>query len=339
VPFRNAGQVAPERGEVNELADVWRVLRSRILTPSVSEVRLSKRGFHVKDPDARELLETVGRTFLAGYARAARARTPGEVTEPLDKIPPRFRGFAYEGAAMGFALVDALSPGGGRRFTSFLAGPGADHVYMAHIGLGWALARLPRFRWPRIELDPTLRWLVLDGYGFHQAYFRTRRYVRDRFQDADFSWPAGGWYASHVLDQGVGRALWFVGGADPDVVVDLIEGFPTRRRADLFSGAALAATYAGGAHEVELYGFWKRAGEFRPQVAQGCAFAAEARRRAGLDVPQTEIAAQVFCGMTAEEAAQVAIKNRPEAAPTSEMPALEVWRQRIVGEFASLGRC
>jgi hypothetical protein len=330
------------------LAGVWRVLRSHILTPSVSEVRLSKRGFHKKSPTAQDLLETIGRTFLTGYARATRVRTPDELTAPgasLDRTPAQFRGFAYEGAAMGFAVVDGLSPGAasGRRFAAFLAGPGADHIYMAYVGLGWALARLPRFRWPRIELDPVLRWLVLDGYGFHQAYFRTNRYVRDQIRHAAFDWPAGGWaggwYAPHVLDQGVGRALWFVGGADTDLVADLIEGFPAQRRADLYSGAGLAATYAGGAGEFELRGLWKRAGEFRPQLAQGCAFAAEARRRAGIQVLHTEIAAQVFCGTTAAEAAEIAVKHRPAAAATGELPAHEVWRQCIADEFASLGRC
>ncbi|HEU5160894.1 MAG TPA: DUF1702 family protein [Streptosporangiaceae bacterium] len=325
---------------MNRLADIWRALRSRILTPSIAEVRLSKRGFHIKDPGARELLENIGCTFLTGYALATRARGPGEVSRTLDTIPVRFRGFGYEGAAMGFAIVDALSTSNGRRLTGFLAGPAVRHVYMAYIGLGWAMAQLPRFRWPKIELDPVLRWLVLDGYGFHQAYFRTRRYVHDQFQHTDFPWPAGGrGYASHALDQGVGRALWFVGGADPDVVADLIDGFPARRRADLFSGAGLAATYAGGADEMELHGFWKRAGEFRPQVAQGSAFAAEARRRAGLDVPHTEVATQVFCGMSPDEAAQIAIKNRPATAETGERPAYEVWRQCVIDELASLGRC
>jgi hypothetical protein len=323
------------------LTRVWHTLRSRTLTPSFSEVRLEKRGFHVKSPDSQELLETIGRTFLVGFACAAQARSPREVGEPLEKIPARFRGFAYEGAAMGFAIVDALSFRNGVRFTRYLAGRGDDHIYMAYVGLGWAMARIPRFRWPNIELDPLLQWLVLDGYGFHQAYFRTDRYVRERFQHAGFSWPAGGpgWYAVRVLDQGVGRALWFVGGADPDVVLDLIERFPARRRPDLFSGAGLAATYAGGAGEEELRKFWKRAGEYRPQVAQGCSFAAEARRRAGLEVPHTEVATHVFCDVPPDQAAQISVRTRPEGPVTGEVPAYEVWRRRIADEFVSLGRC
>lgn len=323
------------------MAGVFRMLRSRILTPGASEVMLEARGFHVKNSGSRELLETIGRTFLAGFAQAAQARLPGEVDEPLKRLPVRFRGFAHEGAAMGFAVVDALSPGKGHRFTGYLKGPGDDHIYMAYIGLGWAMARIPRLRWPKYELDPLLQWMVLDGYGFHQAYFRTDRYVHRRARDSGLPWPADGpgWYTARVLDQGAGRALWFVGGADAEVVLDLIEGFPPQRRPDLFSGAALAATYAGGAGEAELRGFWKRAGEYRPQVAQGCAFAAEARHRAGLEVPHTEVATQVFCDMTPDQAAQVALRNRPAEVVTGEVPAHEVWRRRIADEFVSLGRC
>lgn len=323
------------------MAGVFRMLRSRILTPGTSEVLLETRGFHIKDPDSQALLEAIGRSFLAGFAEAAYARLPDEIEEPLKMLPVRFRGFAHEGAAMGFAVVDALSPGKRHRFTGYLKGPGEAHIYMAYVGLGWAMARIPRPRWPRYELDPVLRWMVLDGYGFHQAYFHTERYVRRQVRDAGLSWPAGGpgWYTARVLDQGAGRALWFVGGADADVVVDLIEGFPPERRPDLFSGAALAATYAGGAGEPELRGFWKRAGEYRPQVAQGCAFAAEARHRAGLEVPHTEVATQVFCGMPPDRAAEVALRNRPADVMTGEVPAHEVWRRRIADEFVSLGRC
>ncbi|GAA3748558.1 DUF1702 family protein [Salinactinospora qingdaonensis] len=311
----------------------------------MSATRLENRGFHEKSPQARELLESIGAYFLTGYRYAAEAGTPAEAEARLEHVPTRFRGFAYEGAAMGFTIVDALSPRR-RRLAGFLAGRGDHHVYMAYVGAGWAMARLPRFRRPEMSVyDPLLRWLVLDGYGFHQAYFHTERYVRRHFRDPAAQWRLGRHtpYAHRAVDQGIGRALWFVGGTDPERVATMIDAFPDARHRDLYSGAGLAATYAGGASETELVTLRERAGSHRPHLAQGSAFAAQARIRAGLLVPHTELATRVLCGMAPEEAAQVSEDARP-ADPsghdsTGEVPAYEAWRARIADEFAALGRC
>ncbi|MER5426590.1 DUF1702 family protein [Streptosporangium roseum] len=319
-----------------------RALRRRILTPDISETLLSTRGFHVKSPKAREQLETIGATFLTGYAYAAEARTPAEAEEWLEQVPRQFRGFAYEGAGMAFTILDAMpvGGGGGGKLAGFLAGRGNDHIYMVYVGIGWAMARLPRFLWPKSStLDPLLLWLVHDGYGFHQAYFRTQQYVHEQYQAPSFPWPADDptSYANRALDQGIGRALWFVNGTDGDRVASMIEGFPESRRADLYGGAGLAATYAGGAQEDELLAFRERAGEYRPLLAQGSAFAAEARVRADLLVPHNEVAAQVICGTTPERAAQVTHETRPAGTVQGQLPAYEVWRQRIANELVSLG--
>jgi enediyne biosynthesis protein E3 len=327
------------------LTSTWGALRRRILTPSISATKLQTRGFHVKSPAAKELLEKIGQTFLTGYAYAVEARSVAAAEERLEEIPAQFRGFAYEGAAMGCTILDAMPASGGRRFAGLLSGRGAQHVYMAYIGMGWAMARLPRFRWSRIQAqDPLLRWLVLDGYGFHQAYFHTGRYVHQQFRQANFRWPADGarWYAGRAIDQGIGRAMWFVGGADAELVATMIDEFPPSRRADLYSGAGLAASYAGGADTDELRQFWHRAGSYRPQVAQGCAFSAAARVHAGLVVPHTGAATQVFCDMTPEQAAKVCESTLPEQAcfespDQAGPPAFEVWRQRIACEFLSRG--
>jgi hypothetical protein len=324
------------------MAGLLRALRRRVLTPNISETQLERRGFHAKNDASRDLLETVGRTFLTGFAYAAEARSPNEAELRLETIPTQFRGFAYEGATMSFAILDSLGFGRGRNVSRFIAGRGADHIYMAHIGLGWAMARLPRFRWSKIEgSDPLLRWLVLDGYGFHQAYFHTAKYVTGQYQDPQFPWPADGprWYANRAIDQGIGRALWFVGGTDPDRVATMIDKFPDTRHADLFSGAGLAATYAGGADADELRMFWKRAGDHRQMVAQAAAFAAKTRLLAGLEVPHTSVATEVFCGMTPAEAAAVTDQTRPDGPLRGHLPGYEVWRQRIAEEFASHGRC
>jgi len=318
------------------VTSVLRALRRRVLTPDDSETKLSVRGFHEKDPEARELLETIGRTFLRGYAYAAEARDPAEAEERLETVPERFRGFAYEGAAMGFAVRDGLPFGRHDLVSTFLEGRGRDHVYMVYVGVGWAMARLPRFRWPAAEAtDPLLRWLVLDGYGFHQAYFRTDKYVHQQYREPAFPWPADGpgWYVDQAIDQGIGRALWFIGGTDADLVATLIDKFPPERRGDLYAGAGLAATYAGGADERELLAFADRAGAHLPLVAQASAFAATARIEAGLLVPHTGLATGVFCGMPPEQAHAVSAAARPEPPFGGDVPAYEVWRQRLAARF------
>ena len=34
-------------------------------------------------------------------------------------------------------------------------------------------------------------WLVLDGFGFHQAYFKTEQYVNKQYQEPECPWPTG----------------------------------------------------------------------------------------------------------------------------------------------------
>jgi enediyne biosynthesis protein E3 len=326
------------------LTSTWRALRRRILTPSMSETKLSVRGFHEKSAADRDLLETVGATFLTGYAHAAEARLSSEVANKIDTIDKGFRGFAYEGAAMALAMRDGLSVRRSRLSAEFIAGPARDHVYMAYVGVGWALARLPRFRWDAATTavtDPLLRWLVLDGYGFHQAYFHTERYVRKQYQEPRFPWPGDGPadYASRVIDQGIGRALWFVAGSDPDLAVTMIDKFAEARRADLLSGCGLAATYSGSSDEHDLRILAERAGEHRAQVAQAAAFAAETRVRAGLVMPHTTMATQVLCGMTPQEAAEVVGRLRPARALDGAVAAYEMWRTRLAEQFANADEC
>jgi enediyne biosynthesis protein E3 len=314
-----------------------RALRRRILTPNFRETKPEVRGFHQKSPEASALLERVGTTFLTGYAYAVESRSVEEAEDKLELLEDRWRGFAYEGAGMGFAMLDGLPFGGGGRVDALLNGRGRRHIYMVIVGVGWAMARLPKARWAAIDVeDPLLRFLVLDGYGFHQAYFKTEKYVHQQYQHPNFPWPGDSqdWYSDPALDQGIGRALWFVGGTDPAEVTTLINRFPRERRANLYSGAGLAATYAGGVTGEELTWFREAAGEYAPAVAQGSAFAATCRIEAGLIVPHTDLATAVFCDLSAEEAAALSYETRPVPPFDFDVPAYETWRRTLSARFA-----
>ncbi len=269
------------------------------------------------------------------------ARTPADAVGPLEELPDWLRGFAYEGAGMGFAVLDGMPFGRSDNLNRFLETErGEAYRYLVYVGIGWAMARLPRFRWPKpARLDPMLVPLVLDGYGFHQAYFHTARYVDGHYRNPGFPWPRGPhqWYANRAIDQGIGRALWFIAGTDPGRVADLIDGFAAERHGDLYAGVGLAVTYAGGVEELELRSLLRRAGEHRGNLAQGSAFAADARVRAGIVPPHSKLATQVLCGATPEDVARRTRELRPADPADGELPAYELWRQRIASEFVSLG--
>jgi hypothetical protein len=249
-----------------------------------------------------------------------------------------YRGFAFEGAAMGLALLDLITPWNRRRLSGFLETPAGDtHWYMLHVGAGWAAARLP---WARRNFEHAMRryhplysWLMLDGYGFHEAFFYTKKYVYERQPPRRLSRSA-----ARVFDQGVGRSLWFSQGANPERISAAVAGFDHGRRHDLWSGVGLAATYAGGVDRSALEMLLAGSAEHAPQLAQGAAFAAKARKRAGNPAPHTEIACEVFCRMSADEAAAVTdncLQNLPCDSPE---PAYQVWRARISEGFSLAGR-
>lgn len=325
------------------MANYLGAVRRRVLTPNMSETKLSVRGFTEKDPASAAQLETIGSTFLTGYAHAAYAGHATEAEKHLETIPSAYRGFAYEGAAMALAVRDGLPMGHRHHVADFLSGRARNHIYMSYVGVGWALARVPRFRWgatAAAAADPLLRWLVLDGFGFHQAYFQTDKYVHEFYREPQLPWQSDdrSGYCDRALDQGIGRAMWFVGGTDPDLVATMIEKFPGSRHADLFSGAGLAATYAGGADAAELRRLLDRAGTHGPQVTQGAAFAATCRVEADLVTPHTVLATKVLCGTTPAEADEVCRRTRPtDTDRPGEVPAYEIWRQRIAAELTRGG--
>ena len=106
------------------------------------------------------------------------------------------------------------------------------------------------------------------------------------------------------------------------------------RQSDLWSGIGLAATYAGIISETSLGELREKAGSFQPQLAQGAAFAAKARQRAGNLTDYTSLATKILCGLSADAAARItdaALENLPADA---DVPAYEIWRRRIQNHFA-----
>jgi enediyne biosynthesis protein E3 len=296
----------------------------RLLRIAPEEVTFARRRFRVPREPLRRRLERVGESFLHGYHAAIAGDGMESLTARLSEIELGFRGFAYEGAAMAIDLLDQFAPWRTPRLPTFLEGPGAPHIYMAHVGIGWSMARLPlRLQRRLSRLDPVLRWLALDGYGFHEGYFHWQQYA-----DGTARLKRLGDYGLRAFHQGLGRSLWFVGGADPEWIAKAIAVFSKAQHGDLWSGVGLACAYAGGADAWEVNRLRVEATEYYSHLAQGAVFAAGARSRAGNPAEHTELACQLLCDLSAQEAAAISDETRRHAQPDSE-PAYEAWRRLI----------
>jgi hypothetical protein len=312
-------------------------LKRALFGISPDEASFALRGFHagVGDDAVRERLEAVGRCFVTGYNLALEESGAAAVAARIDaEIDRELHGFAYEGSGMALALLDTLIPplpGRPRdRLARFLAGPGDAHAYIVNVGAGWLLARLPLSPERLLaRLDPLDGWLALDGYGFHEGFFHGPRAVSLREVPGKLRG-----YARRGFDQGLGRSLWFVEGADVERIPRTIATFPADRRPDLWGGVGLATAYAGGRSQAEIEELRRAAGPCVPEVAQGVAFAAKARERAGNPAAHTELAARTICGTSAAQAAAVTDQAR-EGLPADRPgePAFEVWRRRIQDRF------
>lgn len=303
---------------------------------SISEAVASPeaRGFAVDSPAVSEHLGRIGRTFLAGYHATLETHGrggPDALARRLDGFETGWRGFAFEGAGMALALLDYLTlpraAGPCTRLRRFVEGPAWKHRYLLHVGAGWTLARVPRRLAPFLRrMEPRYRWLPVDGYGFHHGYFGWRRSVRRQRVPRRLRG-----YARRAFDQGLGRSLWFVFGASPERIGAALDAFPEARRRDLWSGVGLAATFAGGVAPEAFARLRGLAGPWVQDLAQGAAFAAEARLAADDPPPHLEAAARTLCGVGAATAAELtrrAGESAEDAPEDSGEPLYERWRRR-----------
>lgn len=310
------------------LTSMVKRVRRRVFGLSLEEATFARRGFPATDPVAQQRLEQIGRTFLHGYHAALEDDETTLLLSRLNAIDGELRGFAFEGAAMALTILDGLTPWQ-NRLAAFVRSPGSAHVYMSYVGAGWAYARLHR-RLDRAlrHLDPLLGWLSVDGFGFHEGYFHWQRSIQQQRVPAQLTS-----YGLRAFDQGLGRSIWFVGGADPQRVIGLIAQFPSARHSDLWSGVGLACTYAGCADQDGLRLLRTAAGQYMPHMAQGASFAAKTRQRAGNLTAHTDLACHILCELPASEAADITDHALENLSFTGPIPAYELWRQRIQASF------
>jgi enediyne biosynthesis protein E2 len=309
-------------------------LRRLAMTPQLADVTFGKRGFPPAPLDATLRLEAIPQAVICGFEWGIDTRGQWEVERRMELVDAELRGFACEGVTMAFTIRDVMGRRG-HRTRDLLRGPAGRHIFLAYIGIGFAMARLPRPLWKKVLPDltgtpyhPVMSWLAVDGYAFDRAYFDTRRWVDGQHVPAPYPWQGCAGYFQRGVDQGIGRALWFICGAQAPAVTAAVRGFATSRQADLWSGVGLAAGFAGGCDIEALHALRREAGEHAGELAIGAVFAVRARSYAGLVPAQTERAVAAFCDMSVPAAVTLA-DDTAVAESAGPVPAYELWRRNI----------
>lgn len=325
------------------MAPLLGTLRRLALTPSFAEVSFRKRGFPIAADTATAQLEAIPQAVVCGFEWGIEVRRQYELEQRLALVDDEVRGFAYEGAAMAYTIRDAMAAGRGHRARDLLRGSGQPHIFLTYIGIGFAMSHLPRPLWRNVLPDlsgsafyPTMSWFAVDGYGFDLAYFKTRKWVGQQRIPKPYPWDDSPAYFLRAVDFGIGRALWFIHGGDPDQTVAAVRRFAPRRQADLFSGVGLAAVFAGGCEAEGLGVLLDGAGEHRAEVALGAVLAVKGRHFSGHVPEHTETAAKALTGLTVEQVVDLADRTEvPYQDGTPEQPAYEQWRRRIREHFTA----
>jgi hypothetical protein len=299
-----------------------------------SPLRFLRKSILRTVPKAKGSEQTVVATVLQGFRATLEDDRFDVLVARMNEFEVDWRGFAYEGVGLGFAFFDYFLPWR-KRLQAFVRGPGAAYIIPVYIGAGLALGRIGarRLEWFAGRLEqPVFSWMVVDGYGFYKGFFARQRYLEEQAVPAHLSA-----YGRRVFDQGLGRGIWFAMGENVDSVIKTIAAFPQARQADLWSGAGFACAYAGSPMEREaLERLWTEAGVYRSQLALAGALAAKRRYGFNHITPHTELACQVFCGLSGERAARIAndaLENLSTAG--GEVPH-KIWRERIDAQFAVL---
>lgn len=283
-----------------------------------------------EDYQAAQRLKTVVRTVTKGCQITLQSSNFEILVNRLNAVDSELRGYAYEGAGIGLAALDSFLPWKNRT-RAFLDGPGSAFIYAVPLGAGMGLARLRRKPEKFLaRLDPVLGWLILDGYGFHEGFFSSKRALKKQEVPGHLS-P----YARRVFDHGLGRSIWFTSSTNAERVAAMIDAFPEVRRADLWSGVGLACGYTGGANESALRTLESLVGNYRYHLAMGVAIAANARHTVGNPSHYVELACEILCGVSSDTASRMVDVARANLPADGEVPAYEVWRQRLVDQFAS----
>ncbi|WP_214483036.1 DUF1702 family protein [Bacillus sp. SM2101] len=165
----------------------------------------------------------------------------------LQKLNPQFyRGFSYEGTAIGFGIKSSFARHKGSHFEKQINQLSPASIYQYYVGLGWWLHLLYKYdqkKYSKLvnQLNPNYSHIMFDGVGFkiglfHYIYNKQCINLFNNFSEQQ----------KRVCFQGFGRSLWFISRFQWDVALKelnrLGQQFPYRN--DILSGMGLAVAYS-----------------------------------------------------------------------------------------------
>ncbi len=296
-------------------------------TPPVRPQR-ALRGRNPVDPEIIGEVDRIGGVFRAALQRAFRA-PPEEQAAWVGALPPRDQSVAWEATAMAVAWLER-NTGSPQTWEGLCVAQGPEHELGLALGLGWALSWLELPAQGLIEdLDPLLRWRVLDGYGFRDGLVSPRPFALRQDPPALIDG-----YARTIWRQGLGRSLWYTTHGDLDELGAILAAFPASERADLWRGIGVAATWIGSLDEVSMNLLQEAAGAERSWLALGSAMAARTCRDIGGVTERQTAPCSVLGGASPE--ALAAVTDAAEAAlpaTEGELPLFQQWMNGIASRL------
>jgi hypothetical protein len=251
-------------------------------------------------------------------------------------VPPERLGFAHEGIGMGLTLLDEIRDR--QRVPRLFARCIGTYDFFVPLGVGFALARMPwvggAVERRATRLPTPYEGLVLNGFGFHQALFRSGGVLARTPRPRGVS-PDG----LICFDHGVGRAIWFMCGGAPQRIRESIAEFPADRHEALWAGLGTACAFAGSAYPdgaayaavlSTLDGYL---GPHRGVFQVGVVVAAELARRTRQPSGWVARAAETFLGLTEAEAGAVADRAWKDAHAEGADPAPYVLYRRFANKM------
>jgi hypothetical protein len=301
-------------------------VKGRLLKLSPKEASFARRGFPGSASKSREHLESVIRTFIEGYNMAVDESDAVRLAHRLDSsFSSAFVGFAYEGVGLYFGLIDLLVPRANSRLNAFTHSAGERHDFIASVGAGFAVARVPfglrRLKSYQATIDPMTAWCLADGYGFHEGFFHWKRFIEARQSPPE----SLNLQNRRLFDAGVGRAMWWVYGADAASIARAISRFEAARQPEMWAGIGTALAYAGGESPGAASFLQELAGDYQFDLLSGIPFAAHMRAKGGNPAEWTDRVCAELLEMSVAETSEIILTELSTYLDTWQGSEAEKW--------------